>query len=60
MTIFEPLGRVPVRPRPRRYGVNVFGIRCEGTIREWLEDGFATVLMAVFFVALYVYAAVIV
>jgi hypothetical protein len=38
MTIFEPMGRVRLHPRPKKYGVNVFGIKADGTIREWVEE----------------------
>jgi hypothetical protein len=59
-SIFEHLGTFPVKPPPKRYGITVFGIKARGTIREWVEDALATILMAVFFAALYVYVAVII
>jgi hypothetical protein len=60
MTIFEPVGRVRLRPRPRRYGLNVFGVRCEGTFREWVEDALGMLMMGVYLIVAYVWMAVVV
>jgi|TARA_R110002020_G_scaffold273457_5_gene488647 hypothetical protein len=58
MSIFKPVGRV--RVRPKRYGITVCQVRCEGTVKEWLEDiaGFTVCSCAI--AALYVVMAVIV
>jgi hypothetical protein len=42
----------------RRFTVTVFGIPCSGTVREWIEDALATVLMVFTIGVIYVFMAV--
>lgn len=49
-SIFEPIGRFPLRPRRSRvYTLRVLGITCKGTLREWIEDILGSTALFVLF-----------